>query len=553
MLGEMKIVVVGGVAGGASAAARARRLSEKTEITVFERGEYVSFANCGLPYHIGGVIKDREKLIIQTPESFKDRFNIDIKTQFEVKAINRKNKTVRVKNLISGEEYDENYDYLILSPGAESFRPPLEGIESEKVFTLRNIPDMDKIKQAVSQSEHKKAVVVGGGYIGLEMAEALRDVSIDVTLVELDKQVMTPVDPEMAVPLQDHLKEKGVCLKLSDSVKKFTDNGDSLIVETTKGDEINCDFAVLSIGVKPDVKFAEQSGILLGSRGGIKVNENMLTNDPNIYAVGDAVEVEDFIGGFETLIPLAGPANRQGRIAADNIFGRKTEYKKTQGTAICKVFDLSVGMTGLNEKILKLRKFDYEKIYLHNASHASYYPGASPISLKILFDKNNGKLLGAQVVGKEGVDKRTDVLAVAIRAGLTVFDLQDLELTYAPPYGSAKDPVNYAGFVVSNYLNGDMRICHFEDIKNKSDNQVVLDVRTLKEFEDGNIPGSIHIPLNSLRERLDEVPSDKELLVTCQAGLRGYIACRILSQKNFKCKNLVGGYKTYCWCEKAGK
>jgi len=553
MVTEMKIVVVGGVAGGASAAARARRLSENSEIIIFERGEYVSFANCGLPYHIGGVIKDRDKLFIQTPESFKDRFNIDVRVQSEVTAINRENKTVKVTNLSSGEEYEESYDYLVLSPGAESFRPPLKGIENDRVFTLRNIPDMDRIKQAVSQAKYKNAVVIGGGYIGLEMAEALRDISLDVTLVELDKQVMTPVDPEMAVPLQEHLTEKGVCLKLSDSVEKFMDNGDSLLVETSKGDKIKCDFAVLSVGVKPDVKFAEQAGISLGSRGGIKVNENMLTNDPCVYAVGDAVEVEDFVGGFHTLIPLAGPANRQGRIAADNIFGRKAKYKKTQGTAICKVFDLSAGMTGLNEKMLKLKDFDYEKIYLHNDSHASYYPGATPTALKILFDKNNGRLLGAQIVGKEGVDKRTDVFAVAIRAGLTVSDLQNLELTYAPPYGSAKDPVNYAGFVSCNYLNGDMRICHFDDIKNKSDNQVVLDVRTLKEFENGSIPGSIHIPLNFLRERLDELPADKEILVTCQAGLRGYIACRILSQKSFRCKNLSGGYKTYCWFEKAEK
>ena len=548
---ETKIVVVGGVAGGASAAARARRLSENSEIIVFERGEYVSFANCGLPYHIGGVIEDREKLFVQTPESFKSRFNVDVRVKSEVLSIDRKNKTVKVKDLNSSKEYDQSYDYLVLSPGAEPFRPPLDGIESERVFTLRNIPDMDMIKKAASQSVHNKAVVIGGGYIGLEMAEALRDISMDVTLVELDKQVMTPVDPEMAVPLQDHLTEKGVCLKLSDSVKSFADDGDSLLVETSKGDKIKCDFAVLAVGVKPDVKFAEQSGILLGSRGGIQVDEQMLTNDPCIYAVGDAVEVKDFVAGFDTLIPLAGPANRQGRIAADNIFGRKSAYKRTQGTAICKVFDLSVGMTGLNEKILKQKKFDYEKIYLHNASHASYYPGATPISMKILFDKNKGKLLGAQVVGKEGVDKRTDVLAVAIRAGLTVYELQDLELTYAPPYGSAKDPVNYAGFVACNYLTGDVELCHFDDIVNKTDNQVVLDVRTEKEFENGVIPDSILIPLDSLRDRLDEVPADKELLVTCQAGLRGYIACRILSQKNYKCKNLSGGYKTYCWCEKA--
>ncbi|MCD6460135.1 FAD-dependent oxidoreductase [bacterium] len=550
---DVKIIVVGGVAGGASAAARARRLSEKSEIIIFERGEYVSFANCGLPYHIGGIIKKRKKLLIQTPESFKKRFNVDVKIKSEVMTIDRKNKTVKVKNIDTGEQYNESYDFLVLSPGAEPFRPPLKGIDNARVFTLRNMPDMDRIKKAASQTVYNNAVVIGGGYIGLEMAECLREINMDVTVVELDKQVMTPVDPEMAVPLQDHLQEKGVSLKLSDSVEKFIDNGDSLIVETSKGDKIKCDFAVLSVGVKPDIAFVKQADIAIGSRGGIKVDENMLTNDPCIFAVGDTVEVDDFVGGFKTLIPLAGPANRQGRIAADNIFGRKTQYKKTQGTAICKIFDLTVGMTGLNEKSLKRKNFDYEKIYLHNENHADYYPGATPMSMKVLFDRNNGKLLGAQVIGREGVDKRTDVLAVAIRAGLTVSDLQDLELTYAPPYGSAKDPVNYAGFIAGNYLSGDVRICHFDDIKNKNGNQIVLDVRTVREFEAGHIPDSLFIPLNELRERLNEIPRDKECLVICYQGLRAYIACRILSQNGFKCKDLSGGYKTYCWFDKIGK
>ena len=541
-----RILIVGGVAGGASAAARARRLSEDAEIILFERGKHVSFANCGMPYHIGGTISDRGRLLVQTPASLKARFRIDARVETEVISIDRKRRTLLVRDAASGKDSTESYDVLILSPGAEPVRPPIPGSDLEHVFTLRSMADMDAIKKAVDGLPPRsgRALVVGGGYIGLEMAEAIRQRSLDVTLVELSNQVFAPFDAEMAVPLHQHLLAKGVDLRLNLAVKSITTEGQTLRVQLSDGNAISVGLAILAIGVRPEVKLAREAGLAIGPSGGILVDAHMRTDDANIYAVGDAVEVENFVGHSRALIPLAGPANRQGRIAADNIFGRPSTYQRTQGTAVCKVFDLTAGTTGLNEKTLKRLEKPYEKIYMHPADHATYYPGAAQMSLKLLFNPEDGKIYGAQAVGTNGIDKRIDVLAVAIRAGMTVTDLQDLELSYAPPYGSAKDPVNYLGFVATNAINNDLRLWHSDELPLQSD-QVLLDVRTPAEVKAGTIPGSVNIPIDELRERLGELSKDKELFVFCQVGLRGYVACRILTQKGFKCRNLPGGYKTY--------
>lgn len=541
----MRILIVGGVAGGASAAARARRLSEDAEIIIFERGEHVSFANCGLPYHIGGVIKEREKLLIQTPDSLYKRFRIQTKVKTEVTKIDRSQKQVHVKNLLTGQETVEPYDFLILSPGADPIKPPMPGLELPQVMTLRNLSDMDKIKMRIDQHQAKKVIVVGGGYIGLEMTEALRERQVAVTVIELSNQVMGPADPEMAYYLHEELKKHDVDLKFGVSAKGFTLKGNVVTAELSDGQKIDCDAVILAIGVKPEVSLAKDAGLEIGQRGGIVVNEQMCTNDPTIFAVGDAIEVDEFVTGSKALIPLAGPANRQGRIAADNIFGRNSIYKKTQGTAVCKLFDLTIAMTGVNEKILKRMNLQYEKVYIHSNHHASYYPGASQISLKLLFDPASGKILGAQAVGKEGVDKRIDVLAVALRAGMTVYDLEHLELCYAPPYGSAKDPVNFLGFVAANVLKGDVANFHSENLKDLKSDQVILDVRSAKEAQAGMISGAVNIPIDDLRDHLSKLSKDKEYVAYCQVGLRGYLACRILTQKGFKCRNLSGGYQTY--------
>jgi NADPH-dependent 2,4-dienoyl-CoA reductase/sulfur reductase-like enzyme/rhodanese-related sulfurtransferase len=558
-------VIIGGVAGGASAAARARRLSEDAVIIMFERGEYVSFANCGMPYHIGGAIPDRDRLLVQTPESLRKRFRIDVRTNTEVIRIDRAGRRVIARDLKTDTEVAEYYDALILSPGAEPVRPNIPGVESPRVFTLRSLRDMDAIKTFLETGKRVKkgkkmcAAVIGAGYIGLEMTEALVERGVKVVLIELMNQVMGPLDPEMAALLNQQLVLRGVDLRLGTSVTAFRagsptcsmntlgcpeeDGGISAVLST--GGEVGCDFVMMTVGVQPDVKLAREAGLTIGETGGILVDVHMRTNDPDIYAVGDAVEVTDFVGGFKTLIPLAGPANRQGRIAADVIFGRDSAYRNTQGTAIVKVFDFAAGMTGLSEKTLKRRGIPCEKIYVHPASHAGYYPGASPISLKLLFDPVEGKILGAQAVGADGVDKRIDVIAVAIRAGMTVRDLQHLELSYAPPYGSAKDPVNYAGFVASNVIAGDMRLCTVEEMLEPSNDQIILDVRTPAEVMRGTIPGAINIPVDDLRQRMNELPRDKEVLVTCWVGFRGYFACRILSQHGYRCRNLSGGYKTF--------
>jgi NADPH-dependent 2,4-dienoyl-CoA reductase/sulfur reductase-like enzyme/peroxiredoxin family protein/rhodanese-related sulfurtransferase/TusA-related sulfurtransferase len=540
---KKKLLIVGGVAGGASAAARARRLDEHAEIILFERGPDISFANCGLPYHIGGTIEDRDNLLVTTPAEMVSKFNITVRVLNEVISINRDKREIMVKDLLTGNDYVEAYDNLILSPGAAPVRPPIPGINNANVLTLRNLEDMDRIIQSL---ENKSAVaVIGGGYIGLEMAEALREKKYDTTLIELAPQVMGPADPEMATVLHQELRLFGVKLKLGTSVTAFEESAEGVDLILSDGERLHVDIAVLAIGVKPEAKLAIDAGLELGTTGGIKVNDHMMTSDPAIYAVGDAIEITDFSTHQPALIPLAGPANRQGRIAADNIFGRDSAYKNTQGTAICKVFNLAIGMTGLSEKMAKRQGIAYEKVYVHPASHASYYPGSHPISLKLMFDPTSGKVLGAQAVGADGVDKRIDVISVAIRAGLTVYDLEEMELTYAPPYGSAKDAVNYAGFVAANILRGDARISHVEEACNPSENQVLVDVRNPEEVAGGTIPGAKNYPLPTLRERLGDLDKSKDYLVFCQVGLRGYLACRILTQNGFKCSNLTGGYKTY--------
>lgn len=540
-----RMVIIGGVAGGASCAARARRLSEDASIVLVERGEHVSFANCGMPYHIGGTIVERSRLLVQTPAGLKKRYGLDVRVRTEALSIDRQNKTVVLRDLATGREYSEPYDVLVLSPGAEPVRPPIPGGDAECVMTLRSMKDMDAIGARLEARKPEHALIVGGGYIGLEMAEALRQRGLGVTLVELADQVFGAADREMAALVRDELIRHGVRVLLETSVTGIARAGEGVSVTLSTGEAVACGLVVLAIGVKPEVGLARQAGLDLGATGGIVVDEHMRTSDASIYAVGDAVEVSHLVGGGKALIPLAGPANRQGRIAADNAFGRPSVYRRTQGTAICKIFGLTLGMTGLNEKQLVRGGLAHEKIYIHPASHAGYYPGAAQMSLKLLFDPGDGKILGAQAVGGEGVDKRIDVLAVAIRAGLTVRDLKDLELSYAPPYGSAKDPVNYAGFVASSVLDGDVGICHVADVQAPRADQMLLDVRTGDEVRTGSIPGAINIPVDELRARLGELSPQKELLVFCQVGLRGYVACRILSQRGFRCRNLSGGYKTY--------
>ncbi|EGR4232122.1 FAD-dependent oxidoreductase [Vibrio cholerae] len=560
-----KIVIIGGVAGGASAAARARRLSEDAEIIMFERGPYVSFANCGLPYHIGGDIKERSNLLLQTPESFLARFNVDVRTMNEVLRINRAAKTITVRNLLDQSEYDENYDFLLLSPGAGPVIPPIPGIQNPLTHSLRNIPDMDKIIQTLQMNKPEHATVVGGGFIGLEMMEAFHHLGIKTTLIEMADQVMTPVDREMAGFAHAEIRAKGIDLRLGAALKSVeyrpaatlpsAESGESLEhkhvegeldLVLSNGDTLTTDILIMAIGVRPETKLAAEAGLQLGELGGIWVNEQMQTSDPAIYAVGDAVEEKDFVTGKQTLVPLAGPANRQGRMAADNMLGRNESYQGTQGTAICKIFDLAIASTGKNEKQLKREGIAYEKVYVHTASHASYYPGAEVVSFKMLFDPQTGKIFGAQAVGKDGIDKRIDVMAVAQRAGMTVEQLQHLELTYAPPFGSAKDVINQAAFVATNLMKGDAKAIHFDEIDNLTDEQVLLDVRNPMELQNmGYLPGAINIPVDQLRQRMNELPKDKEIVIYCQVGLRGNVAYRQLVNNGFKARNLIGGYRTY--------
>ena len=542
-----KLLIIGGVAGGATAAARARRLDEHAEIILFERGEHISFANCGLPYYIGEVIKDREDLFVTTPEAFRDRYDIDIRIFSEVVAIDTKNKHIEAKNLKTGEQYKETYDKIILSPGAEPVKPPFRGVDLDGIFNLRTVPDSDRIKAHVDNEKPQSAVIVGGGFIGLEMAENLVLRGVNTTIVEMLDQVMAPLDLEMAAMVHAHLKEKGVACELGQSVQSFSKKGNRIIVSTDKGHDIACDLVILSIGIKPENRLARGAGLQIGERGGIKVDATMRTSDPDIYAVGDAVEIKDFVTGLPTMTALAGPANKQGRIAADNALGRRSIFKGTTGTTVVQVFDLTVASTGATEKVLKQHNIPHLVSHTHSGSHASYYPGAATMAIKLIFSPSSGKILGGQIVGMEGVDKRIDVRATAIRGAMTVYDLEELELAYAPPYSSAKDPVNIAGFVAANILKGDLEVINWNQIGDLDrDRDVLIDLRNTDELDtSGVIKGALHIPLNELRKRLPELDKEMDYIPFCAVGLRSYIGHRILVQNGFRSKGLSGGYKTY--------
>ena len=555
----MKVVIVGGVAGGASCAARLRRLDEKAEILMVERGPYVSYANCGLPYHIGGVIEKESSLLVATEQTFREQFAIDVRTRCEVVGISSKEKTVDLRNVTIGDVATESYDKLVLSPGAASVRPPMPGIDLPGIFSVRTVPDAREIREWIergssdSTGEHmstgfqpldkaKRAVVVGGGYIGLEMAENLVHRGIEVTLVEMLDQVMPPLDPECARLVERHLEKHGVRLALNDAVAGFKQaaNG-SLEVLAKSGKAHPADIVIMAIGVRPETELAKMAGLEIGQRGGIRVDEHMRTSNPDIFAVGDAVEVKDFVTGQWTLIPLAGPANRQGRIVADVIAGRDSRFRGTQGTSICLVFDAAVASTGVSEKVLvKLGDQDYEKIYLYPNSHAGYYPGAKLLAIKVIFRKSDGRLLGAQVLGQDGVTKRIDSFAMAIQMGCTVYDLEEAELCYAPPFGSAKDPVNFAGMVAANILRGDMPVGHWAS----TEKGFLLDVRNPAELAVEAVAGAVNIPLPELRGRLNELPRDREVLVICRSAQRAYYATRILLQNGFKARNISGGMLT---------
>ena len=542
----MKTIIIGGVAGGASAAARLRRLDEKAEILLLERGPYISFANCGLPYYIGGDITQKENLTLQTPESFRSRFRVDVRIRSEATDIHPENKIVRIRNLETGETYDEKYDTLILSPGAEPIRPPVEGIESSRVFTLRTIPDTMKIKRFLLEEKPRSAVIVGGGYIGMEMAENLKKAGLSVTIVEKADHLIAPLDFDMAADVHRYAKSEGIKLILNNGLKSVSETEEGLKIGLEQG-SLSADMLLLSVGVRPETSLAAGCGIRLNSRGAIVTDSQMRTNIPDIYAVGDAVEIQDFVTGQPASIPLAGPANKQGRIAADNICGLESSYSGTQGSAILRFFQMTVATTGLNERAAKAAGLDYDKTYLYSASHASYYPGGSNMSIKILWDKKSLNLLGAQIVGFDGVDKRMDVLATAIRFGAKVTDLANLELCYAPPFGSAKDPVNMAGFVAENVITGKLRQFFWEDVESlpRDRSVTLLDVRTNTERSRGFIDGFMHIPLDSLRNHLEQIPKGKPVYVHCHSGLRSYIACRILMGNGYECYNLAGGWRLY--------
>ncbi|MCP3923214.1 MAG: FAD-dependent oxidoreductase [Desulfobacterales bacterium] len=538
----LKLVIIGGVAGGATAAARARRLNEDAEIILFERGEFISFANCGLPYYVSGIIEKKDQLLVTTKESFEARYNINIRHLSEVTSINRDEKYVEVNDSGQGEVYKETYDRIILTPGAEPIKPPIPGIDDAKVYTVRNIPDSETIKALIDSGKVKKAIVAGGGFIGIEMAENLAHKGVDVTIVEMADQVMAPLDSEIAETVHYYLKEKGIKLLLSEAITSFEQEGDSNFIITSKGSRIDFDMVILSVGVKPEKNLAIESGLETGITGAIAVNGHMQTSDPDIYAVGDAVEVKDFVTGMPVIIPLAGPANKQGRIAANNVFGGKDIYKGTQGTAIVKVFDMTIASTGANEKTLSRQNAEFLVSYTNSYSHATYYPGAASMIIKLLFTPENGKILGAQITGFGGVDKRIDVIATAIRAGMTVFDLEDLELAYAPPYSSAKDPVNIAGFVASNIIKGDSKAFVWEKGFKLKENEVLIDLRDKFEFRfTPMIEGSINIPLNDLRYKLDGLDKNKKYYLYCAIGLRGYLGYRVMSQYGFDAVNVSGG------------
>lgn len=544
----MKYVIIGGVAGGATTAARLRRIDEDAKIIMIEKGSHISYANCGLPYYIGGIIKDREKLLVQTPESFHARFNIDIRIHSEITSINSADKSVEVKHTQTGETYTETYDKLILSPGASPVKPPIPGINSKNIFTLRNVEDTDKIKAFVDDSKPKSAVVVGAGFIGLEMAENLHHIGVNVTVVEAASQVMNMMDSEIAAPLHQHFKEKNVGLFLDDAVKEFIPNGNLLEVHLSSERVIKADFIILSIGVRPDTMLAKSAGVKIGETGGIWVDDYLQTSQKDIYAVGDAIEFPHPISGKPSLAFLAGPANKQGRILADNmVYGHKRKYQGSIGTAIAKVFDLTAGITGLTHRGLKALGMKHESTIVNAGSHAGYYPGAMQMIMKISFDPSDGKLLGGQIVGYKGVDKRLDLLATTIKNGGTIYDLQEIEHAYAPPFSSAKDPVNQAGFNAENIIKGLFKpLSPFQFKKRSSKDSFVLDVRTSEEYSIDTIDGALNIDVDDIRNHLNKIPKDKKVMIYCGVGLRGYVAARILRQKGYNdVYNLSGGLKVY--------
>jgi NADPH-dependent 2,4-dienoyl-CoA reductase/sulfur reductase-like enzyme/rhodanese-related sulfurtransferase len=548
-MASKRVLIVGGVAGGAACAARLRRLDEKAEIFVFEQGPDVSFANCGLPYYLGGVIHERQQLLVATPEQFRDWLNVEIRVHQEVRKIHRAERTIEVHNVESGVQSTERYDALVLSPGASPIRPRWPGVDLPGIFTLRNLDDTDRIQAWIEHRRPARAVIVGAGYIGLEMAENLSRRGIDVVLLELGDQVMPPMDPEIVAPAHAELRRQGVELHLGDGVVGFEPaSNDRLTVVTQKGQRFVAALVILCVGVRPSVELAKEAGLEIGSLGGIRVDEQMRTSDPAIWAVGDAVEVRDFVTGQWTLVPLAGPAARQGRVAADAICGRDSKFRGVQGTAVVGIFDLTLAMTGASEKRLQTGGIPYAKSYTHSPHHAGYYPGAEMMTIKLLLAPDTGRILGAQAVGKAGVEKRIDVLAMAIRKGATVYDLEDAELCYAPQYGSAKDPVNMAGFVAANALRGDVDVAHWQDWQDRLDRgaepPLVLDVRTRAEAAAGAVPGAVNIPLGEIRTRMSELPRDREIWVHCGVGQRSYYATRILRQNGFRVRNLSGGMRT---------
>lgn len=543
----MKVIIVGGVAGGASAAARLRRLDENAQITMYERSGYISYANCGLPYYIGGVITDRRQLTLQTPDSFYKRFRVDVKVNHEVLSIDRVNHTVEVKNLSTGEIFTDNYDKLVLSPGAKAVKPPIPGIESERIFTLRTVEDTYRIADEIKALKAESAVAIGGGFIGIEAAENLTGIGLSVSLCEASPQVLSQFDDDMIPQVHAVIREKGINLILGRAISSFEEKEDGIESVLSDGEHIKSDIVLLAIGVAPDSALAVSAGIKTGIKGAITVDEHMLTSDPDIYAVGDAAEIEELVTGSKANIPLAGPANKQGRIAADNIAGISSSYKGTMGTSVLKIFDITAASTGINERRARAMSLKYDKVILSPSSHASYYPGGRVMTMKVLFDPDKDRLLGAQIIGYDGVDKRIDVIATALRAGMRASELAALELAYAPPYSSAKDPVNMAGFIIENVINQKVRHFFYDDIPSlqKKDDAFLLDTRTMREYTAGHAPGFINIPVDELRERLNEVPCDKTVYVMCQSGLRSYIACRILSAHGYRCFNFAGGYRLY--------
>ena len=543
----MKVLIVGGVAGGATAAARIRRLDETAEITVFERSGYISYANCGLPYYIGGVITDSEELTLQTPESFFSRFRINMKVHHEVTAIHPNQKTISVRNLETGEEFEESYDKLLLSPGAKPTQPRLPGVGIKKVFTLRTVEDTFHIKEYINKNQPKSAVLAGGGFIGLELAENLKELGMDVTIVQRPKQLMNPFDADMASFIHSEMRKHGVKLALGHTVEGFEEKDGGIDILLKDEMPLHADMVVLAIGVTPDTHLAKEAGLELGIKGSIVVNDRMETSVPDIYAAGDAVQVKHYVTGQEALISLAGPANKQGRIIADNICGGDSRYPGSQGSSVIKVFDMTAATTGMNETNARKAGLDVDTVILSPMSHAGYYPGGKVMTMKVVFEKETYRLLGAQIVGYEGVDKRIDVLATAIHAGMKATELKDLDLAYAPPYSSAKDPVNMAGFMIDNISKGILKQWHLEevDLLPRDGSVTLLDVRTVREYGNGHIEGFKNIPVDELRERLDEIEKDKPVYVICQSGLRSYIGTRILEGNGYKAYNFSGGFRFY--------